>query len=83
MEIITALEGTPRGPHFGAIGFLGADGAADLNVAIRTLALRAGGASIRVGGGIVADSDPAAEFDETVVKAAALLRAARPLETVA
>ena len=83
MEIITALEGTPRGPHFGAIGFLGADGAADLNVAIRTLALRAGEASIRVGGGIVADSDPAAEFDETVVKAAALLRAARPLETVA
>ncbi len=76
MEIIAELEESERGPHFGAIGYLGFNGAADLNIAIRTIAIADGRVDIRVGGGIVADSDPAEEYRETEVKAQALLRAA-------
>jgi len=79
MEIIAELEGAPRGPYCGAMIALGFDGALDSNVAIRTAACVRDGdqwrVSFRVGGGIVADSDPSAEADETLVKARALLRA--------
>ncbi len=75
MQIIDQLEPHRRGAYCGAIGYLAADGTAQFNVAIRTMTLKDGIAHIPVGGGIVADSTPAAEYDETIVKAAALLRA--------
>jgi para-aminobenzoate synthetase component 1 len=79
MEIISELEGEPRGPYCGALGWIDGGGAMDLNVMIRTAALRRTGsgwrASLRSGGGIVADSDPQAEYEETLTKASALRRA--------
>jgi para-aminobenzoate synthetase component 1 len=70
MEIITELEGTTRGAYCGAIGYVGFDGAMDTNIAIRTLAVNGGKMAFNVGGGIVADSDPAMEYEETLAKAA-------------
>lgn len=77
MQIISELEPGPRGAYCGAIGYLEAD-SLHLNVAIRTMTLdkRAKVLEIPVGGGIVADSDPAAEYEETLVKARAALSAA-------
>jgi para-aminobenzoate synthetase component 1 len=75
MEVIEALEPTRRGPYCGAIGYLAADGTIELNVAIRTMIVRDGLVHISVGGGIVADSDPVAEYDETLVKAQAMFSA--------
>jgi anthranilate/para-aminobenzoate synthase component I len=75
MEIIDELEPVRRGPYCGAIGSLAADGTMEFNVAIRTMIARAGLVHIPVGGGIVADSDPAAEYEETRVKAKAMLDA--------
>ena len=76
MEIIDELEPTRRGIYGGAIGYLDFSGNLDTCIAIRTMVVRDGTASIQAGGGIVADSDPDAEFQETVNKAMALLRAA-------
>jgi para-aminobenzoate synthetase component 1 len=79
MEILDELEPCARGLSMGSIGYFKPDGAADLNVAIRTITFDpAGAARFHVGGGVVADSDPAAEYEETLVKAQALLRALRP-----
>jgi para-aminobenzoate synthetase component 1 len=76
MEILDGLERAARGVSMGSIGYFTRDGAADLNVAIRTITFEADGAAhFRVGGGIVADSSPADEYEETLVKARALLRA--------
>jgi para-aminobenzoate synthetase component 1 len=75
MEIIEELEPHRRGVYCGAIGYVGFDGDMDLNVAIRTLTVSAGEARFYAGGGIVADSDPAAEYQETLDKAAAFFRA--------
>lgn len=79
MEIISELEAESRGAYCGALGWIDANGDLDLNVMIRTAALRrADGdwlASIRSGGGIVADSDPASEYEETLTKVSALKRA--------
>ena len=75
MEIIAELEGMPRGLYSGAIGWLSPTGAADLSITIRTLVDDGQRASFGVGGAIVADSDPEAEFEETLVKASALLDA--------
>jgi para-aminobenzoate synthetase component 1 len=75
MEIIDELEGEERGIYAGAIGHLSADGRMDFNIVIRTILVQDGRASFRVGGGIVADSDPRAEYRETLDKAAALLDA--------
>lgn len=76
MQIIDAIETTPRGFSMGALGYFSFDGAMDLNVAIRTLTFDADGAArFNVGGGIVAESDPSAEYDESLLKAHALLRA--------
>ena len=73
MEIIDELEQEERGIYSGSIGYLSADGSVDFNVVIRT-AVRGGGlARLRVGGGVVADSDPEAEWHETIDKARALL----------
>ena len=77
MEIIAELEPVPRGPYCGAIGWLGLDGDMDLSIAIRTALCdsRRGLAHYHAGSGIVADSDPVREFDETLHKAAAFFRA--------
>ena len=77
MEIIDELEPTARGLYAGAVGHIGWGGMQmDTAIAIRTMLVRDGEASVQAGAGIVADSDPAAEFEETVNKARALLRAA-------
>jgi para-aminobenzoate synthetase component 1 len=73
MQTIAALEREERGPYSGAIGYLSRDGALDFNIVIRTLACGGGRAHFRVGGGIVADSDPEREWLETLDKARALL----------
>jgi len=77
MEIIHELEGAPRGPYCGAVAWMGFDGAMDSAIVIRTL-VRAGDRLIaQAGGGIVADSVPADEYEESLVKIAPLLKAAR------
>lgn len=71
MEIIDELEGAPRGVYSGAIGWFGLGGACDLSVAIRTIVIEAGKATIGAGGAIVADSEPEQEIAEMLLKAAA------------
>jgi len=73
MQIIEELEPVRRGVYCGAIGYLGHDGAMDLNIAIRTLVYRSGHARFWAGGGIVADSTADQESQETLDKAAPLL----------
>lgn len=75
MEIITELEGSTRGAYCGAIGFIGFNGSMDTNIAIRSICVNGGRMAFNVGGGIVADSIPAAEYDETLVKAAKIFEA--------
>lgn len=75
MQIIDELEPVRRGPYCGAIGWVAADGSMEFNVAIRTMTFANGMVYIPVGGGIVADSVPQAEYDETIVKAKAMLDA--------
>jgi anthranilate synthase component 1 len=75
MGILAELEPVRRGVYAGAIGYLDLRGGASLAVVIRTVVVRDGRARIGVGGGIVADSDPAAEWQESWDKAAALLAA--------
>lgn len=75
MEVIDELEREERGIYSGSIGYLSFDGGMDLNIVIRTILCVEGTAHLRVGGGIVADSDPEAEYRETLDKAHALLRA--------
>jgi para-aminobenzoate synthetase component 1 len=75
MEIIEQFEPVRRGPYCGAIGSVAADGEMIFNVAIRTMAVKTGIIHIPVGGGIVADSHPVAEYDETLVKARAMFAA--------
>lgn len=72
MQIIEELEGLRRHVYCGAIGYLGFDGGLDLNIAIRTITLKDGLAYFHAGGGIVADSRPETEYDETLHKACAL-----------
>jgi para-aminobenzoate synthetase component 1 len=73
MEIIAELEPTERGPYCGAIGYLSAGGAMDTNIVIRTILIAGDRISFQVGGGIVADSDPQAEWEESLTKAKALI----------
>ena len=75
MEIIEELEPTRRGVYGGCVGYLDFAGDADTAIAIRTALLRDGVAYVQAGGGIVADSDPAAEDQESLNKAQAVLRA--------
>lgn len=75
MEIIAELEPDARGAYCGSLGYLGFDGNADLNILIRTITAQRGWWQIPVGGGIVSQSDPQQEYDETWAKAAGLLRA--------
>jgi para-aminobenzoate synthetase component 1 len=73
MHIINELEPHPRGVYCGAIGYIGFDGNMDSNIVIRTLVYRGGEIACWAGGGIVADSDCAAEYQETLDKATAML----------
>ena len=73
MEIIAELEPNRRGPYCGSIGYVGFDGAMDTSIVIRTMAVRGRQLTFQVGGGIVADSDPTAEFQESLTKAKALI----------
>ena len=75
MQIIDELEPVQRGPYCGAIGYLSLDGNLEFNIAIRTMIVERGRVHIPVGGGIVADSDPQAEYQETLVKAQAMFAA--------
>ncbi len=77
MEILDELEPERRGPYTGAAGYIGDDGNLCLNILIRTLVRRGDEVWYQVGGGIVAESDPEAEYEETLAKGAALQRALR------
>lgn len=72
MEIIEELEGTRRGPYGGAVGYFSYDGSMDTCITIRALVMQGDTVYIQAGAGIVADSDPATEYEETVNKARAL-----------
>jgi anthranilate synthase component 1 len=82
MEIIEELEPTRRGIYGGIVGYFGFSGDLDTAITIRTALLRDGTAYVQAGGGIVADSDPAAEEQETRNKAAAVLAAIAAAETL-
>jgi para-aminobenzoate synthetase len=71
MEIIDEIETRARGPYSGTIGFLSCEGTADLNIAIRTAVFTEKDLLIGAGGAIVLDSDPAAEYEEMLLKAMA------------
>jgi aminodeoxychorismate synthase component I len=72
MQIIDELEASRRGIYTGAIGYISDHGRADLNIAIRTLVIEGKHVHYHVGGGIVADSVPEAEWDETIAKGSKL-----------
>ena len=80
MEIIEELEETRRGPYGGAVGYFSFDGSMDMCITIRTLLMQNGVISVQAGGGIVADSDPEAEYYETINKAAAVFESVKYAE---
>ena len=80
MEIIDELEPVKRGVYAGSVGYLGFNGDMDLAIAIRTAVVKDGQLHVQAGAGIVADSDPDAEWQETQNKARAVLRAAELAE---
>jgi len=82
MDIIDTLEPTQRSVYTGSIGFLGLDGSVCLNIAIRTILIKDGKAYVQTGGGIVADSEPQAEWNETLVKARALISGIEAINSV-
>jgi len=75
MEIIAELEPVARGPYCGAIGYVGFDGSMDTNIAIRTIVQSGDRNYFHAGGAVVADSDPAGEYEETLDKAFSLVAA--------
>ncbi len=72
MEVIAELEQNPRGIYCGSFGYLGLDGRMDMNISIRTMSIAGGKARFNAGGGIVADSDPQEEYEESLAKASAM-----------
>jgi anthranilate synthase component 1 len=78
MQIIAELEGEGRGAYTGSLGWLGTDGDADFNILIRTLTMHGTTIELRAGAGIVADSIPERELEETRAKARGMLRAFEP-----
>ncbi|MCC6173659.1 MAG: anthranilate synthase component I [Chloroflexi bacterium] len=80
MEIIAELEPDRRGTYAGAVGFFGWDGDFETCITLRTALVKDGVVHVQAGGGIVADSDPAFEYEETLNKAAALLRSVIAVE---
>ncbi|MDB5344598.1 MAG: pabB [Schlesneria sp.] len=81
MQIIAELEPTARGPYCGSLFYVGTNGQTDSSLLIRTFVQRKGWLQCGVGGGIVAQSDPAAEYEETLVKAAGMIRALGKIST--
>jgi para-aminobenzoate synthetase component 1 len=79
MEIIDECESHARGVYTGSIGYIGINGNVCLNIAIRTIIISRSVAYAQAGGGIVADSDPEAEYQETITKARALLAAIKSI----
>jgi para-aminobenzoate synthetase component 1 len=77
MQIIAELENTARGPYCGSLGYVGFDGSLDLSILIRTITAGCGWWQMPVGGGIVAQSDAQAEYEETWHKAIGLIKALR------
>jgi para-aminobenzoate synthetase component 1 len=77
MQIIAEQEPTVRGPYCGSLFYVGSDGSMDSSILIRSFVLRHGWVQCCVGGGIVAQSDPANEYEETLVKAEGMLRVFR------
>jgi para-aminobenzoate synthetase component 1 len=75
MEIIEEIEPVRRGPYAGAAGYISASGDLDLSVIIRSFLISEGRADLQVGGAVVADSEPEAEFEESVLKAERALEA--------
>jgi para-aminobenzoate synthetase component 1 len=75
MEIIDEVEPTARNMYTGSVGYLGLDGSMDFNLVIRSLLVAGGKVHFQVGGGIVADSDPVLEYQETLHKGRALIEA--------
>ncbi len=80
MEIIDELEPTLRGPYSGAFGYFSFTGDLDTGITIRTIVMKDGIAHVQAGGGVVADSDPEFEYQETLSKASAALRAIKMAE---
>ncbi len=80
MEIIEEMEGVRRGPYAGAVGYVGYNGSMDTCITIRTIVMQDDVCYIQAGGGIVADSDPAYEYNETMNKARALTLAVERAE---
>ena len=80
MEIIEELEGQRRGLYAGAVGYFSYDGSMDTCIAIRTMLVRGDRVFVQAGSGIVADSDPASEYQECVNKARALMVAVERAE---
>jgi len=74
MEIIDELETTRRGPYAGAVGYIGFSGNMDSCITIRTVIVQDGQAHVQAGAGVVADSEPEREYQETLNKAQALLK---------
>ena len=75
MQIISELEQTTRGPYGGCVGYFSFDGTLDCCITIRTALLKDGKAYVQAGGGWVNDSEPEAEFQETLNKSKAMLKA--------
>ena len=80
MEIIEELEGQRRGLYAGAVGYFSYDGSMDTCIAIRTMLVQGDEVYVQAGAGIVADSEPAKEYQETVNKARALMVAVERAE---
>ena len=80
MEIISEQEGERRGPYGGAVGYFSFNGNMDTAITIRTMVMKEGVAYIQAGGGVVADSEPASEYQETLYKARSSLRAIEEAE---
>jgi anthranilate synthase component 1 len=82
MELIAEFEKSPRGVYGGAVGYFSYTGDMDFAIVIRTMMLEGGTLAMRSGAGIVADSDPAKEYAETVNKAKAIFEAAKFAEVL-
>jgi anthranilate synthase component 1 len=81
MEIIQELEPTKRGPYAGAVGYFSYSGNMDTCITIRTLIIKGSRVYVQAGAGIVADSVPEKEYEETVNKAMGMMRAVEMAET--
>jgi anthranilate synthase component 1 len=83
MEIIAELEPDQRGCYAGTLGYVGFGGNLDMAITLRTIVIANGTAYVQAGAGVVADSDPAREFEETLEKAGAMFAAVRQAESMA